>query len=124
LPKIRPELDESGRLTGGATVESGDGGAKRVPLDAEAISGLRDRIHEGTPVFDDAEQKVGFVEGYDRETGYMHLKEGVVLQQDVFLPATTVAILDDRGIHLAVTKQAITDRFTRIPDIARHVFAP
>jgi hypothetical protein len=124
MPKVRPELDESGRFTGRATVTSGYGGGRRLPLDAEATAALRDQIHEGSAVFDDAEQKLGVIQEYDPETGYMHVKKGAVVQKDVFLPATTVAFVDERGIHLTLTKQAIADRFARVPEIARRFFQP
>jgi hypothetical protein len=123
MPKIRPELDEKGRFTGSATVESGYGGGKRIPLDAEATAALRDQIHVGSSVFDDADKKLGDVEDYDPDTGYMHIKAGVLAPKEVFLPATTVAFVDERGVHLSLTKQAITDRFTRVPAIAREFFA-
>jgi hypothetical protein len=123
MPKIRPELDERGRFTGRATVESGHGGGKRLPLDAEATAALRDQIHVGSAVFDDAEKKLGEVDGYDPDSGYMRLKEGVLAPKEVFLPATTVAFVDERGVHLSLTKQGIADRFTRVPQIARAFFA-
>ena len=116
-PAVIPEVSPSGRLTGGATVESGRAGGGRVSLDAAELLELRDRIHEGTAVFDESDEKVGFVDAYDRSTGYMKIEEGMLAPKPVFLPATTVAFLDDRGIHLSITKGAIADRYTRVPQV-------
>jgi hypothetical protein len=115
MPAVTPEVSPSGRLTGGATMESGHARGGRLPLDAKQILDLRDRIHEGTTVFDDSDQAVGLVDAYDPDTGYMRIEEGTLWPKTVFLPATTVAFLDDRGIHLSIAKGAIADRYTRVP---------
>ena len=59
---MTPEIEE-GKLTGRGTAESGGHGG-RVPLDAEEISLLRDKIHIGTDVFDYDDRKVGSVQAY------------------------------------------------------------
>ena len=117
MPAVTPDVSSSGRLTGGATVESGNAGGGRVPLDAEQMLLLRERIHEGTTVFDASDKPVGTVDGYDRDTGYIRLEEGMLALKPVFLPATTVAFLDERGIHLSITKDAIANRYTRVPQV-------
>jgi hypothetical protein len=117
MPAVAPDVNPAGRFTGGATVESGHARGGRLPLDAEQIQALREHIHEGSTVFDESDQAVGTVDGYDRDTGYMRLEEGMLATKPVFLPATTVAFLDDRGIHLSITKDAIAARYTRVPQV-------
>jgi hypothetical protein len=116
-PAVVPEVSPSGRLTGQATVESGRAGGGRVPLDAEQLLELRDRLEEGMTVYDESEQEIGSVDAYDRTTGYMKVEEGMLAPKPVFIPATTVAFLDERGVHLSITKDAIADRYTRVPQV-------
>jgi hypothetical protein len=121
MPRVTPEIEE-GKLTGRGTAESGGHGG-RVPLDAEEISVLRDRIHVGTDVFDYDDRKVGSVQAYDPETGYMRIEEGRRAPRNIYLPVTSVSYLDDRGIHLWVAKAEIGRRFTLVPEVARDHFA-
>lgn len=118
MPEVRPVIRD-GKLTGGATVESGRDFSRRVSLDAQQLHDLRDRIAEGTPVLDEMDEMVGIVEAYDRDTGYMRIDKGPVAPAPLFLPATAIGFVDDRGIHLNVGKDAIIVQFTRIPDVAR-----
>ena len=122
-PAVTPDVSPSGRLTGGATVQSGHAGGGRLPLDAEQLLELRDRIEEGATVFDEADVRLGPVNGYDRGTGYMRIEEGILSSKPVFIPATTVSFLDERGIHLSISKDAIAARYTRVPDVVKESLA-
>jgi hypothetical protein len=121
MPAVRPEFTAEGKPTGGGTVLSGYE-RKRIPLDADAIALVRDKIHIGTSVYDADDLKVGAIDAYDGETGYMRIQKGTLVFKDVYLPVTSVAYLDDRGIHLSVTKDEIAHRFSHLPDIARQGF--
>jgi hypothetical protein len=94
-----------------------------VPLDAEALSLLRHNIHLGTDVFDYDDLKVGSVEAYDPETGYMRIEKGRLAPKNIYLPVTAVSYLDDRGIHLWIPQAEIGRRFSTLPDVARDHFA-
>jgi hypothetical protein len=121
MPAVRPEFTPEGKPTGGGTALSGyDRG--RVPLDADAIAVVRDKIQAGTSVYDADDLKVGELDAYNRETGYMRIQKGTFSFKDLYLPVTSVAYLDDIGIHLTVTKNEIAHRFSHVPDIARRVF--
>ena len=122
MPEAKPELDASGVPTG-ATVASGYDLASRVPLDAAQLRAVRDQIRDGTPVFDEFDEKLGPVEAYDPDTGYMRIDEGRLVPKPLFLPATAVAYLDDRGIHLSVAKDDIASRYTMVPAVAKEFFA-
>jgi hypothetical protein len=121
MPRVTPEIEE-GRLTGQATAQSGSHGA-RVPLDAEELSLLRTNIHIGTNVFDYDDRKVGRVQAYDPETGYMRVEKGRMAPRNIYLPVTAVSYLDDRGIHLWMAEAEIGRRFSTVPDVARDHFA-
>jgi hypothetical protein len=120
MPPVTP-ITAHGKLTGGGTVESGSTG-KVVPLDAAGVRFVRENIHEGTSVFDSDEKDLGTVQAYDGSTGYMRIQKGLLFPKDIFLPVTTVSFLDDRGIHLAEQKEAIMNRFARVPGVARSFF--
>lgn len=122
MPAAIPQV-VGGKPTGGATVESGYDPARRLPLDAQELRVLRDQIHAGNVVFDEFDEKVGMVEAYDPKTGYMRLDAGAVVPKPVFLPATAVSYLDDRGIHLLVAKDSIASTYTIMPEVAREFFA-
>ncbi|MES1205648.1 MAG: hypothetical protein ABUS79_06890 [Pseudomonadota bacterium] len=122
MPAATPQLS-SGKPTGGATVESGYNQARRLPLDAEELRLLRGQVREGTVVFDEFDERVGTVEAYDATTGYMRLDPGTLVSKPVFLPATAVSYLDDRGIHLSVPKGSIEAQYTIVPGVAKDFFA-
>jgi hypothetical protein len=117
MPRATPDIEE-GRLTGRGTAQSGGQGG-RVPLDAEEIKLLRTRIHIGTHVFDYDDRKVGSVQAYDPETGYMRIEKGLLISRNIYLPVTAVSYLDDRGIHLWIAKAEVGRRFLTLPDVAR-----
>lgn len=120
MPAVTPTLSAEGRLTGTGTVQSGNTG-RTVPLDADAIREIRERIHPGTAVLDADDEKVGRIEDYDPETGYMRIEKELT-EKEIFLPVTSVSYVDDEGIHLSVPKETILTRFVRVPEIARNYF--
>jgi hypothetical protein len=122
MPSITPDVAPDGRLTGGGTVQSGRSG-QIVPLDAAALSVVREKIHIGTKVLDADYKNLGSIQAYDSDTGYMRIeKEGLTIK-DIFLPVTSVSYLDDEGIHLSESKDTIKNRFSRLPEVAREFFA-
>jgi hypothetical protein len=123
IPEVTPEVSASGKLTGGATIESGYDLSHHVPLDADQICRVRHLIREGFPVYDEMDEKLGTVEAYDPDTGYMRLLKGTFAPKEVFLPVTAISYLDDRGIHLSAPKDEITTRYMIIPEIAKDFFA-
>jgi len=121
VPAITPKFTAEGKLTGTGTVQSGNTG-RTVPLDADAIREIRERIHPGTAVLDADDEKIGRIEAYDRDSGYMRIEKKGPIDKEIFLPVTSVSFLDDEGIHLSVTKKTILTRIVRVPDVARHYF--
>jgi hypothetical protein len=121
-PAVTPSLTSDGRLAGGASAPDGWTG-RRVPLDAGALNALREKIAVGAPIFDADDKKVGKVDAYDPNTGYMRIEKAGLSAKDIFLPVTSVGFLDDRGVHLAETKETIANRFSRFPEIAKDHFA-
>src|SRR6185295_14110409 len=98
-PRVTPDVSPGGKLTGGAKVPSGYTG-RPVPLDAEGVQHVREKIMQGTKVIDAEGKKVGTIQAYDKETGYMRVEKGEIFTKDLFLPVTAVAFLDEQGIHL------------------------
>jgi hypothetical protein len=94
-----------------------------MPLDADAIREIRERIHPGTVVLDADDETIGRVQDYDPETGYMRMEKDEPIEREIFLPVTSVSFVDDEGIHLSVAKETILTRFVRVPDVARSYFA-
>jgi hypothetical protein len=123
LPEVTLDLTPEGTLAGTAEVQSGRTG-KMVPLDANGVRRVRERIAEGAQVVDAEGKSVGAVEDYDRTSGYMRVAEESLLDRDLFVPVTSISYLDDDGIHLADGKQTIIDRFDHVPEVARPFFGP
>jgi hypothetical protein len=121
MPSVTPDLTPDGKLTGGGTVLSGHTG-RAVPLDAAALSVVREQIQLGTTVLDADDRALGTVEAYDRNSGYMRIEKTGLTYKDFFLPVTAVSFLDDRGIHLSEDKETITNRYSRVPEVAREFF--
>jgi len=121
MPSVTPELTPEGKLTGGGTVQSGRTG-RPVPLDAAALSVVREKIHLGSMVLDADNQALGTVEAYDGNSGYMLIEKGGLSYKDFFLPVTAVSFLDEDGIHLSEDKETIMTRYTRVPEVAREFF--
>src|SRR4029077_11352804 len=110
MPAVKPTLTAEGKLMGTGTVQSGNTG-RTVPLDADAIREIRERIHPGTVVLDADDEKVGRIEDYDPETGYMRIEKEGFAEKEIFLPVTSVSYVDDEGIHLSVPRETILTRF-------------
>jgi hypothetical protein len=91
---------------------------------ASAIWEIRERIHPGTAVLDADDEKLGTIQAYDSDTGYMRIEKRGPMDKEIFLPVTSVSFLDDEGIHLSVAKDTIMTRFVRLPDVARAYFVP
>lgn len=121
MPGVKPGLSPDGKLTGGGTVQSGHTG-EMVPLDAEEISLVREKIKIGTPVLDADNRNLGEIQAYDESSGYMRIEKDAPTTKDIFLPVTSVSYLDDKGIHLSEVKDTIMNRFSRVPEIAREFF--
>jgi hypothetical protein len=121
IPSVTPELDREGKLTGAATVQSGITG-RTVPLDADALREVRERIHVGTPVLDADDKDIGRIQAYDTESGYMRVEKDALAPKEIFLPVTAVSFLDDEGIHLSEGRDTLLNRFVQVPGIAREFF--
>jgi hypothetical protein len=121
MPEVTPDLTAQGKLAGTAQIQSGQTG-KMVPLDADGVRKVRERIHEGVQVLDAEDESVGEVEAYDGASGYMHIERNGLLDRELYVPVTSVSYLDDEGIHLSDDRKTILARYNRVPDVARPFF--
>jgi len=121
MPRVKPDV-VGGKLTGGAKVASGYTG-RPVPLDADGLKLVREKITIGSKVFDAEGKKLGSIELYDKDTGYMRIAKGQIFPKDLFLPVTAIAYLDEKGVHLVQTKDSIANHFVKMPDVAHEFFA-
>ena len=121
MPEVTPVLTPEGTLAGGVEIQSGSTG-KMVPLDAQGVREVRERVHTGTDVLDAEDVEVGTVEAYDASSGYMRIQTDDYETDDLFVPVTAVSYLDDEGIHLSEDRGTIGSRFSRVPEVARAFF--
>jgi hypothetical protein len=121
LPAITPEPSDTGRPAGTAQVQSGRTG-RMVPLGADALKQVSERIHAGTPVLDADDKDVGTIQEYDEDSGYMRIEQDGLTVKDIYLPVTSVSFLDDEGVHVSESEDTILHRFRRLPEVAREYF--
>jgi len=122
-PAVRPDLTRDGELTRRSTVESGYTG-RAVPLDAEALRAARADVFIGATVLDVDDKNLGTIQAFDAETGYMRIEKDGFTVKDIFLPVTSVAFVDDRGIHLSESKETLWSRYSRMPGVAHGFYGP
>jgi hypothetical protein len=123
MPAIRPELTSGEKLIGGGTVASGYTG-RAVPLDADALRAANEEAFIGATVLDVDDKNLGSIRAFDAETGYMRIEKDGFTVEDLFLPVTSVAFVDERGIHLSEAKETLRNRYSRMPDVARGFYGP
>jgi len=121
MPKVTPDVS-GGKLTGSGKVASGYTG-RPVPLDPDGLSLVRKKITIGSKVFDADGKNLGTIERYDADTGYMRIEKGKLFPKDLFLPDTAISYLDEKGVHLAQTKDSIVNHFVNMPEVAQDFFA-
>src|SRR5579871_2966319 len=79
------------------------------------------QINKGATVYDVTGDKVGTVEGYDAQGGYMDVRKGWLFHKDVFVPTSAINTTDDDGIYLKLSKDELSDQ---IYDVAPGSSAP
>jgi hypothetical protein len=122
-PGVRPDLTPGGKLTGSGTVASGYTG-RAVPLDADALREAREDVFIGVTVLDADDKNLGTIQAFDAETGYLRIEKDGFTVKDVFLPVTSVAFVDDRGVHLSEAKETLWNRYCRVPGVAHGFYGP
>jgi hypothetical protein len=96
------------------TVPSGDG-SRRVVVDTDTISLAIDRLGRGPKVYDLEGKEIGRVYQYDPVGGWILVEKGFFVPNDLFIPVTAIAYLDDAGVHLRVTQSVLNDVFVVQP---------
>jgi hypothetical protein len=94
-------------------VTSADG--SRLVVDTSTIGVAVDRLGKGPKVFDLEGKEIGRVYQYDPVGGWIAVEKGAIFPKDLFIPVTAVEYLDDRGVHLRVTKDVLKDAFVVQP---------
>jgi hypothetical protein len=102
---------------GAVAVETVAGGSdgSRVVVDTSTIGVVVERLGKGPKVYDLDGKEIGRVYQYDPAGGWMVVQKGHLFPKDLFIPVTTVAYLDNDGIHLRVTKEVLKDAFVVQP---------
>ena len=122
-PGVRPDLTPGGKLTGSGTVASGYTG-RAVPLDADALREATEDVFIGATVLDVDGKNLGTIQAFDAETGYLRIEKDGFTVKDIFLPVTSVAFVDDQGIHLSEAKETLWNRYSRMPGVAHGFYGP
>jgi hypothetical protein len=70
-----------------------------------ADSGTNLQIVEGMTVFDAAGDKVGKLDIYNPEGGFLDIRKGWIFPKDIYVPVRAVARTDADGIYLGLYKE-------------------
>jgi hypothetical protein len=69
-----------------------------------ADSGTNLQIVEGMTVYDAGGDKVGTLDAYNAEGGFLDIRKGWLFPKDIYVPVRAVARTDAEGIYLSVNK--------------------
>ncbi len=73
-------------------------------------------IAPGTDVYDNSGEKIGSVQQYNPQSGYMLVKKGVLFTKDLYIPTDAIARTTTDGIRLNLSKDDLKeDRYTAPP---------
>lgn len=69
-----------------------------------------EEIVPGTPVYDIDGSKVGDVNGYDAQGGYLNVKKGLIFTRDVYIPLSAIGQRTTDGIYLNLPKSELSNQ--------------
>lgn len=69
-----------------------------------------DQIVPGTPVYDIDGSKVGDVNSYDAQGGYLNVKKGLIFTRDVYIPLSAIGQTTTDGIYLNLPKSELSNQ--------------
>jgi hypothetical protein len=85
----------------------------REPMGQSAASW---EVADGMAVYGTDGEKLGTVRNYDRRVGYFDIQRGWLFHKDFYVTMSDVAMVDEHGIILRLTKQELdNDRYTLPP---------
>jgi len=93
----------------------------RVVVDSATVSVAMDRMGRSPRVYDFDGEDVGSVCQYDAASGWIVVEKGTLVAKDHFIPVTAVDYLDEKGVHLRVTKDVLERAFVVKPASATFV---
>ncbi len=76
---------------------------------------IRQLIAYGQRVYDRDGTKLGTVEIYDSQTGWMTVEKGTFVHRTLYIPYKLIATIDKREIGLSVTKDDLLAAYTNPP---------
>src|SRR5262245_8716197 len=88
--------------------------------DDVVVASIADMIKEGLHVIDVNGVKIGAVQRYDLDAGYMEVEHGVMAKQRFYIPFHLMRSITPKEISLAVSKAALADTYY-LPPIMRPV---
>ncbi len=81
----------------------------------DSINPANHRIIKGATVYDIAGDKVGTLDAYDPDAGYLDVRKGWLFHKDVFVPVGAIDTTDADGIYLRLTKDELADPRFDVP---------
>jgi hypothetical protein len=88
--------------------------------DDVVVASIADMIREGLHVIDINGVKIGAVQRYDLDAGYMAVEHGVMAKQRFYIPFRLIRSITPKEISLAVSKAALSDNYY-LPPILKPV---
>jgi hypothetical protein len=69
----------------------------------------------GLQVYDVNGARVGTVQDYNTDTGWMLVDKGVLIEKDLYIPFSAITSIDPREIYLALPKDVLTRDYANPP---------
>ena len=76
---------------------------------------IRQLVAYGQRVYDRDGAKLGTVEVFDNQTGWVTVEKGAFLHRSLYIPYRLIATIDEREIGLSVTKDDLLAAYTNPP---------
>jgi hypothetical protein len=79
------------------------------------IEDVRRQIAPGQEVYDLDGHKLGVVDQYDRQAGWMKVEKGVFVPRDLYIPFSAITSIDPREIYLSLSRDTLQRDYASPP---------
>jgi hypothetical protein len=80
-----------------------------------AVEDIVRQMAVGLKVYDVNGDRLGTVQDYDTDTGWMQVVKGVFIEKDLYIPFSAITSIDPREIYLALPKDVLARDYANPP---------
>src|SRR5689334_1711739 len=79
------------------------------------IENVKQKIAPGQEVYDIDGHKLGVVDQYDLQAGWMKVEKGTFVPRDLYIPFSAITSIDPREIYLSLSKDMLQRDYASPP---------